>query len=87
MARTDLSEATRGHNAAMPYEQVPEFITKLRDRDALAATALELCILTAARSGELLGMRWNETDLEKAVWSLPADRMKAGRLHRVTGWR
>ena len=48
-----------------------------------AAVALELCILTAARSGELLGMRWSEIDLQNAIWSLPAERMKAGRPHRV----
>ena len=77
------SKLTRGHHAAMPYEEVPAFIASLRERDALAAVALELCILTAARSGELLGMRWDEIDLQNAVWSLPAGRMKAGRPHRV----
>jgi integrase len=71
------------HHAAMPYEQVPSFIANLRERDALAAVALELCILTAARSGELRGMRWSEIDFQPAVWSLPAERMKAGRPHRV----
>ena len=77
------SKLTRGHHAAMPYEEVPAFIASLRERDALAAVALELCILTAARSGELLGMRWDEIDFQNAVWSLPAGRMKAGRPHRV----
>ena len=77
------SKLTRGHHAAMPYEEVPAFIASLRERNALAAVALELCILTAARSGELLGMRWDEIDLQNAVWSLPAGRMKAGRPHRV----
>ena len=60
------SKLTRGHHAAMPYEEVPAFIASLRERDALAAVALELCILTAARSGELLGMRWDEIDLQNA---------------------
>src|SRR6478735_759679 len=77
------SKLRRGHHAAMPYEEIPAFIASLRDRDALAAVALELCILTAARSGELLGMRWDEIDFQNAVWSLPAGRMKAGRPHRV----
>jgi len=77
------SKLTRGHHAAMPYGEVPAFIAGLRERDALAAVALELCILTAARSGELLGMRWDEIDFQNAVWSLPAGRMKAGRPHRV----
>ena len=76
------SKLTRGHHAAMPYEEIPAFIARLRERGALAAIALELCILTAARSGKL-GMRWDEIDFQTAVWSLPAGRMKAGRPHRV----
>jgi hypothetical protein len=62
----------RGHHVAMPYEDVAEFITKLREREASAALALELCILTAARSGEILGMRWIEIDLDKRTWTVPA---------------
>src|SRR4249920_2046288 len=77
------SNLARRHHAAMPYEHLPRFVANLRERDALAAVALELCILTAARSGELLGMRWSEIDLQNAVWGLPAGRMKAGRPHRV----
>lgn len=77
------SKLTRGHHAAMPYEDVTTFIAKLREREAASALALELCILTAARSGELLGMRWSEIDLDKKVWTVPSDRMKAGREHRV----
>lgn len=73
----------RGHHAAMPYERVAAFLAQLRDSDSLAAQALELCILTAARSGEILGMQWNEVDLEKKLWTVPACRMKAGREHRV----
>jgi integrase len=56
---------------------------KLRKREATSALALELCILTAARSGEILGMRWPEIDLDKKIWTVPAERMKAGREHRV----
>ena len=77
------SKLARGHHAAMPYEDVAAFIAKLRKREATSALALELCILTAARSGEILGMRWSEIDLDKKVWTVPADRMKAGREHRV----
>jgi integrase len=73
----------RGHHPAMPYEEVPAFIARLRESDSLSGRALEFCILTAARSGEILGMRWSEVDLDKKVWTLPADRMKAGREHRV----
>jgi integrase len=77
------SKLTRGHHAAMPYEHVAAFVGRLRESDGLAAQVLELCILTAARSGEILGMRWSEVDLDKGVWTLPPDRMKAGREHRV----
>jgi integrase len=77
------SKLTRGHHAAMPYEHVAAFVGRLRESGGLAAQALELCILTAARSGEILGMRWSEVDLEKHIWIIPANRMKAGREHRV----
>jgi integrase len=74
---------TRGHHAAMSYEDVPAFVADLRARQAAAALALEFTILTAARSGEVLGARREEVDLERAVWTVPAPRMKAGREHRV----
>ena len=77
------SKLTRGHHTAMPYEGVPDFLGKLRARQALAALALEFTILTAARSGEVLGATWAEVDLETAVWTIPAVRMKAGKEHRV----
>ena len=74
---------TRGHHAAMPYPEVAAFMTDLQSRQAIAALALEFAIFTAARSGEALGARWGEFDLEDAVWTVPAKRMKAGREHRV----
>jgi integrase len=77
------SKMERGHHAAMPYEDVSGFMGELRQREAMAARALEFCILTAARSGEVLGLRWSEIDLDKALWTVPAERMKAGRVHRV----
>jgi integrase len=67
----------------MPYKEVAAFIAKLRQREAISALALELCILTAARSGEILGMQWSEIDFDKKFWTVPAHRMKAGREHRV----
>ena len=76
-------QLTRGHHAAMPYGELPSFIGELQARQATAARALEFAILTAARSGEVLGARWNEFDLNRAVWTVPAARMKAGREHRV----
>jgi integrase len=77
------SKLSRGHHAAMPYEEVAAFIAKLRARENTSALALELCILTAARSGEILGMRWSEVDFDKKIWTVPAARMKAAREHRV----
>ena len=74
---------TRGHHAAMAYEQMPEFMQRLRGRIADAARALEFTVLTAARSGEALGALWSEIDLDKRVWTVPSARMKAGREHRV----
>lgn len=77
------SRLTRGHHKAMPYEAVPAFVGELRVRHAMAALALEFAILTAARTGEVLGATWHEIDFEKALWTVPADRMKAGKEHRV----
>jgi integrase len=74
---------SRGHHAAMPYDEVPAFVVGLRDRPATAARALEFCILTAARSGEALAARWDEIDFDAKLWTVPAGRMKAAREHRV----
>ena len=79
-ARQRLS---RGHHAAMPYDEAPAFLEQLRAREAVAAMALEFTILTAARTGEVLGATWAEIDFEKRTWTVPALRMKAGREHRV----
>jgi integrase len=74
---------TRGHHAAMSYIDLPDFISRLQTRHGTAALALEFAILTAARSGEVLGAKWPEFDISRAVWTVPASRMKAGREHRV----
>ena len=74
---------TRGHHAALPYSKLPAFIAELRERRALAGRALEFLVLTAARTSEVLGARWSEIDAEAKVWTIPAERMKAGREHRV----
>ncbi|MBF0335304.1 MAG: integrase arm-type DNA-binding domain-containing protein [Alphaproteobacteria bacterium] len=71
------------HHAALPYDQIGAFMAELRAIEAVSAWALELTILTAARSGEVLGARWDEIDTAKAMWVVPAERMKAGREHRV----
>lgn len=77
------SRLTRGHHKAMPYAEIPAFLTHLRAKQAVAALALEFTILTAARTGEVIGATWDEVDLGKAIWTIPATRMKAGREHRV----
>jgi integrase len=74
---------TRGHHAAMPYAGVPAFMCDLQARQGTAARSLEFAVLTAERSGEVLGARWEEFDLDGGVWTVPAVRMKAGREHRV----
>ena len=74
---------TRGHHAAMPYGDVPAFMQRLRQSEAMAARALEFLVLTAARSGEVYGARWSEIDLDAGTWIVPAERMKAAKEHRV----
>ncbi|MGF9760635.1 integrase arm-type DNA-binding domain-containing protein [Microvirga sp. 0TCS3.31] len=74
---------TRGHHKAMPFDEVPAFMKALREREGIAPRALEFAILTAARSGEVMGARWGEFDLQARVWTVPAARMKAAKEHRV----
>ncbi|OLB76791.1 MAG: hypothetical protein AUI16_07675 [Alphaproteobacteria bacterium 13_2_20CM_2_64_7] len=69
------------HFAAMPYDDLPAFMGELRQRSELTARALEFLILTAARPGEVLGMHWSE--VEDNVWTVPGERMKGGKPHRV----
>jgi integrase len=71
------------HHAALPIDDMPEFLDALRGRQGMAARALEFAIFTAARTGEVLGARWGEIDLDGKIWMVPAGRMKAGREHRV----
>lgn len=71
------------HHPAMPFVDVPKFFGTLQGVSALSARALELTILTAARTSEVLQARWAEFDLPEAMWTVPASRMKAGREHRV----
>lgn len=71
------------HHAALPVDEIGAFMRDLRQREGIAARALEVLILTATRSGELRGMTWAEVNLDEAVWIVPAARMKAKREHRV----
>jgi integrase len=71
------------HHAALPYAELPKFIAELRTQEGVAARALEFTILTASRTGETIGAVWDELNTSEKLWSIPADRMKAGRDHRV----
>lgn len=71
------------HHSALPYVEIGAFMVELRQQVGYGARALEFTILTAARTGEVIGATWPEIDLDAAVWTIPAGRMKAGREHRV----
>lgn len=71
------------HHPALPYADMPTFMALLRAREGIAASALEFTVLTAARTGEALGAKWGEFNLKAGIWTVPADRMKSGREHRV----
>ena len=71
------------HHTALPIDSMPGFMSDLRTRKGTAARALEFLVLTAARSGEVRGARWSEIDLAASTWTVPAERMKAGKEHRV----
>jgi integrase len=72
-----------GHFAALPYTELPAFMAELRRLDSLTARALEFTILTAARTSSTIGATWPEFKLEEKTWCIPADRMKAGKEHRI----
>lgn len=71
------------HHKAMDWRDVPAFYAGLRDRNAMAAKALMFTCLTGSRTAEVLGMRWDEVDFDKTIWTCPAERMKANDAHRV----
>ena len=71
------------HHPALPWQDVGGFMKELRQREGVSARAVEFAILTAARSGEVRGAAWEEIDLDCALWTIPALRMKAGREHRI----
>src|SRR2546429_233963 len=71
------------HYAALPYSKIGGFMAELHRQEGVAARALEFAILTAARTGEVIGAHWDEIDIARRLWTVPAERMKAGREHRV----
>jgi integrase len=71
------------HHAALPFTEISAFMTELREREGIAAAALQFTILTAARTGETIGAQWDEIDLAKKLWTIPGERMKMKKEHRV----
>jgi len=71
------------HHNALPYSDIPAFMSELRAKESVSARALEFTILCAARTGEAIGAKWGEIDLEGKLWTVPPERMKAGKEHRV----
>ena len=71
------------HHLALPYKEIPAFIAELRQHEGTVARALELCVLTASRSAEVLGARWDEVDFDTQVWTIDKSRMKPGKEHSV----
>lgn len=71
------------HHPALPYAEIGDFMTDLRAQQGVAARALEFTILTASRTGEVIGARWEEFDFKARTWIVPGERMKSGREHRV----
>jgi integrase len=71
------------HHRALPFAEVPGFMVQLAAREGMGARALEFLVLTAARTGEVIHARWSEIDLDRMLWTVPAERMKGGREHRV----
>jgi integrase len=78
-----LKAKAKEHHPAMPYAELPGFMTELRGREYVSARALEFTILTASRTSEVTGAKWDEIDLDAGLWTIPADRMKANRPHQV----
>ena len=75
--------AAKRHHAALPHAEIGGFVAALQAQEGVAARAFEFAILTAARTGEVVAARWEEIDLDAAVWTIPPERMKAGKEHRV----
>ncbi|WP_035881614.1 tyrosine-type recombinase/integrase [Cupriavidus metallidurans] len=82
LSRPSKTKKTRNH-PALPIKRMGDFMVDLRRIDSFGARCLEFAILTAARSIEVRGARWSEIDFDTAVWSVPGERMKAGKEHRV----
>ena len=82
LPKTSKVHRVRSH-PALPFAETPEFMIELRSRDSISARALEFTILTACRTGEVIKATWDEINFAERVWSIPAERMKAGKSHKV----
>jgi integrase len=82
LARIEKKKRVK-HHAALPFNEIAEFLVSLRAQEGVGARALEFVILTACRTGEAIGARWSEIDLDAGTWEIPAERMKAHRKHRI----
>jgi integrase len=82
-SKTKLNKGKVAHHPALPYQQIGEFMTDLRSHSGAAARMLELAILVGGRSNEVLGMQWSEIEWATGIWTVPAERMKGRREHRV----
>ena len=82
-----ISKLSRGRQAAFDYPSAPEFLSAFRQRQGIAAKALEVTLLSGLRTGEVIGARWNEIDLRNKVWTIPPERLKDRRTrseaHRI----
>lgn len=76
-------QPAKGNHKALPYQELPALMAKLQEKSSMGALALRMAILCASRSGEIRGATWDEIDLDRAIWTIPGDRMKAGKPHRV----
>lgn len=81
--REAMPKRQAGQFAALPYAEAPAFMARLREAEGLAARCLEFAVLSAARTSEALMAEWSEFDLDAALWTVPAERMKAGDAHVV----
>lgn len=82
LAKRNKSQQVK-HHAAMPFDDLPNFMQELKQQIAYSAKALQFLILTACRTSEVCNATWNEIDLDAQVWTIPAERMKAGQAHRI----
>jgi integrase len=78
-----VKKAKADHHKAMPFDELPGYMVQLRRLDSISAKALEFTILTASRTSEAIGAKWSEFDMKAHVWTVPAERMKSNRPHRV----